>query len=160
MSRSYSFGRSAVMAALVLLIPVLMFGSISSLVPSTIKPAEAQAQLPVEERNWERKNHDGSASNFSPQKQITKDNIQHLELKWIYPVPDSGAARATLIGVALAAGGSEGGETPPLVVDGINYMMTNFRQISAINAKTGKTLWVDRHTANITKDTAGLPVVP
>ncbi len=160
MAHPNSLGRTTMTVALVLLIPILIFGSIASLVPSTVKPAEAQAQLPVAERNWERKNHDGSASNSNPQKQITKDNIQFLELKWIYPVPDSGAARATLIGVTLAAGGSEGGETPPLVVDGINYMMTNFRQISAINAKTGKTLWVYRHTANITKDTAGLPVVP
>ncbi|MBI4257358.1 MAG: hypothetical protein HY619_00230 [Thaumarchaeota archaeon] len=130
-----------------------------SLVPSAVKPAEAQAQLPANERNWEKKNHDEWSSNSNPQKQITRDNIQHLELKWVYPIPDSAAARATLVGVSFAAGGAEGGETPPLVVDGIAYMMTNYRQISAINAKTGKTLWVYRHTANISRDTAGLPVV-
>ncbi len=148
------------MVVLMFLIPMFILASFLTAMPTAVPIAEAQAQLPAEERNWEKKNHDEWSSNSSPQKQITKDNIQFLELKWIYPVPDSGAARATLIGVNLAAGGSEGGETPPLVVDGINYMMTNYRQISAINAKTGKTLWIYRHTANITKDTAGLPVVP
>jgi len=129
---------------------------------TAITPANAQqqAQLPKEERNWEQKNHDLWASNYSPQKQLTKDNVQLLELNWVYPVPDSAAARSLLTGVDFRAGSSEGGETPPLIVDGIAYVMTNYRQISAIDAENGKVIWVYRHTANISRDTKGLPVVP
>ena len=39
------------------------------------------------ERNWEFVNHNSWGSNYSPQNDINKENVELLELKWIYPFP-------------------------------------------------------------------------
>ena len=56
-----------------------------SVIPA-VRPAEAQ-QLSREMRNWEYLNHNSLGTNYNPQTIINKENIKHLELRWIYPIP-------------------------------------------------------------------------
>ena len=73
----------------IILTAILALGLVtSSLLGATpgLKPAEGQAGLTREMRNWEYINHDKLGTNYSPQNIINKDNVQHLELKWIYPM--------------------------------------------------------------------------
>lgn len=110
-----------------------------------LKPAEAQG-LTREMRNWEFQNHNRYGTNHNPQTVINKDNVQHLELKWIYPLPDS--SDASTLGWESALGRverSEGSETPPLIVDGFAYVMTGYRTIFAIDAATGQQVWIYNH---------------
>jgi quinohemoprotein ethanol dehydrogenase len=120
---------------------------VSSLVAFTlpVKHAEAQQQLPREQRNWEYVNKDAAASNYNPQTQINKGNVQFLELKWMYPFPDAGIYTKNQIGVSLL----QGTDVPPLIVDGIVYLADNNKNIYAINAETGKTVWINEYKVNM-----------
>ena len=50
-----------------------------------ISSAEGQNTLTRAERNWEYINHNKLGTNFNPQTQLNTDNVQHVEMKWIYP---------------------------------------------------------------------------
>ena len=82
--------------------------------------AEAQNSLTRAERNWEFINHNKFGTNFNPQTQLNKDNVEHIELKWIYPIPSA----AQLGGEALTNFGAvtEGTTAPPLIVDGVVFV--------------------------------------
>ena len=93
----------------------------------------APGQLKLEDRNWEMINHNALGTSYNPQNQINKDNVQYLELKWMYPYPPGpnipGASKY------------EGSGAPVIVVDGIAYAATNQRALIALDAGTGKLLW-------------------
>jgi len=89
---------------------------------ATLVPANAQQQAAGPKpsgdraaRNWEYLNHDSWGSNYSPQTQINKDNVNLLELKWIYPFPSASIYAGNQPGVGLG----EGTIGPPLVLDGV-----------------------------------------
>src|SRR3989304_1289773 len=98
---------------------------------------EAQ-QLPREQRNWEYINHDAFGTNYNPQTQINKRNVQSLELKWTYQILPVSQQGAQLLGFPSIA---EGSMSPPLVVDGIVYIVLNSKMVIALDAKTGKEIW-------------------
>ena len=62
------------------IIPILL---LLLLIPTAIIQITAQ----VNENNWQHPAFDRTNTGFSPQTQINKDNIQDLELKWIFQVP-------------------------------------------------------------------------
>ncbi len=94
-------------------------------------------------------NHDSNATNFSPQTQITPENVGSLKLDWVLPFPSV----TSVPGLNLTGSGSI---TPPLVVNGIVYLQTNFLRVYAIDATTGNVLW----TFNPTINASGLPLSP
>jgi glucose dehydrogenase len=121
----------------------------------------AQASKP--ERDWGTHGHDEGAKRFSPLKQITTANVSKLQLVWTYdtpaPVPPTpargrGAAENEEGGAAAApargAGTSSGPARPtprqsastPLVVDGVMFMATAYNRVVALDADTGKEIWV------------------
>ena len=126
---------------------------IATLVSSTIFVAipvvpRAQAQQ-LTGANWAYVDGDIKATNFSPQTQITKDNVQLLDLKWVFPFPQAPAA------IGGYAAGAAGSVSTPLVVDGIVYVGSNFGSVFAMNAENGKTLWTYQPgDLNITRDRA------
>ncbi|MCS4538403.1 MAG: PQQ-binding-like beta-propeller repeat protein [Thaumarchaeota archaeon] len=106
----------------------------STLVPSLIFTASAQAS---EGANWEFINSVQLGGSYNPQTQITKDNVRHLETKWIFPYARSPVT--SLIGQGFGSG------APVIVADGIAYVAMNDRRILAIDAATGKLLWNNTH---------------
>jgi outer membrane protein assembly factor BamB len=123
---------------------------------STFAPALAYAApLGNSAENWQNVNGNSWAQNYSPQTQINKNNVDNLEVKWIFPVGSKALAPAALQGVTLG----EGTSTPPIVQDGVVYIMTNYKRLYAIDATSGKQLWSHDYTINITQARDTLPVV-
>ncbi len=151
-------GRKSVLFS-VSVIAILVASSIFVAFPATPR-VEAQAQLPREQRNWEMGNHDALGSNFNPQTQITKDNVPLLELKWMFPIPSISAAGDAVkvgegfFGLTLL----EGTTTPPIIVDGIVYLVTNYYNVIALDAGTGKVVWNYQYQANVNDAQKRLPI--
>ncbi len=138
------------------MVTILLASTYAVMLPS-VKPVEAQAQqFPREERNWEYVNKDAAASNYNPQTQINKGNVHLLELKWMWPFPDAAIYSKNQIGVSLLPGT----DVPPLIVDGIVYLADNNKNVIAINAETGKTIWINEYKVDLPELAKTLPISP
>lgn len=92
--------------------------------------------------DWPTYGHDPGASRFSPLTQITPANVGRLDVAWTYhmkPAPASPAQQAGRGGSGFAAS-----EVTPLVVDGVMYLSTPYYRVVALDATTGKEIWVFR----------------
>jgi alcohol dehydrogenase (cytochrome c) len=76
--------------------------------------------------DWPRYDGSFSSNRNSPLDQINSSNVQHLALKWLFPVP--GAPRL---------------EATPVVIDGVMYV-TAVNSVFALDAVTGRQLWAYR----------------
>ena len=125
-----------------LLAAILVLGTLS-ISFLTVSPAFGQA-LSREERNWEFTNGDKFGLNYNPQNILNKDNVQHLELKWIYPIPSSaqlGGGNFNGFGDNVA----EGTTAPVLIVDGVVYTILNRKTVIALDAGSGEVVWTSEH---------------
>jgi outer membrane protein assembly factor BamB len=111
----------------------------SSLVVSNPSFQQAEAQsLSRAERNWEMINHNEHGTNHNPQTILNNENVQHAELKWIFPVPSPDAVGGEgLIGFTATPGTI----APPLVVDGVAIMVMNYQTVFAVDMTDGSTIW-------------------
>lgn len=88
-----------------------------------------------------------AGNRYSPLTQITKDNVQNLELAWSYFAnnePDSTGKRSSGTGEI---------QCQPIVVNGILYGTSTELNLFALNAATGKQIWkfepdLDRANSN------------
>lgn len=62
---------------------------------------------------------------------INSSNVQSLQVRWTFPVPEAPAGET----------GAEGAMITPLVVSGIIYTVTNWNRVFAINAENGAVVW-------------------
>jgi len=123
-------------------ITFLLMSSLAVLFTALV-PANAQQQVgPIPsgegaERNWEYINHDSWAQNYNPQKDLNKDNIQNLELKWAFSLPSA----ATFLDRQKGRTASEGSIAPALIADGTTYLLSNMRNTYAFDTGSGKLKW-------------------
>ncbi len=123
---------------------------------STIIPALAYAEpLATSAKDWQFTNANSWAWNYSPETQITKDNVDQLETKWIFPIAGATSAHEGVKAATL----SEGSTTPPLVVDGKVFITTNYLRTYAIDAKTGKQLWAHDYKINPSELMEKIPIL-
>ena len=127
------------------ILSTLLLSSAMLAITPAPKPAEAldaamgsSGQLTRAMRNWEYVNHNEFGTNYNPQTVINRDNVQYLELEWMYPYAPWHAY------TGFPASGTSGSMTPPLVVDGIVYVTTNERDIIALDANDGSQIWQAR----------------
>jgi quinoprotein glucose dehydrogenase len=109
--------------------------------------------------DWPTFGHDPGGQRFSPLKQIDTTNVSKLKLAWSYdtqaPVEPSpaqapgGRAGQGQGGGAPGQGQGGGGfarvrqsETMPLVVGNVMYMSTAYDRLVALEADTGREIWV------------------
>ncbi len=78
-----------------------------------------------EPQNWLTYGRTYSEQRFSPLAQITTENVKRLGLAWSYEFRDGRGVEAT-----------------PIVVDGVMYVTSAWSIVYALDAKTGKELWV------------------
>ena len=83
-----------------------------------------------EDKNWPVYLGDNSSSQYSTLDQITIDNVQDLEVAWIYQSGDSDSLNRTQI------------QCNPLIIDGILYGSSPKLKFFALNAATGEEQWV------------------
>src|ERR1035438_1338650 len=80
--------------------------------------------------------HDALRSRYSPLSQITRENVQGLEVAWTYRTGDTTHTRQPAKF-----------EATPLMVDGTLYLSTPFARVIALDPETGREKWTfDPHT--------------
>jgi len=97
---------------------------------------------------WPAYGHDASNMRYSPLRQITPGNVDQLTPAWTFHMRpaslDVAAANPQTDGQERGRAGRGryiGSEMTPLVVDGLMFLATPYRRITAINATTGKQVW-------------------
>ena len=80
-----------------------------------------------EPESWFTYSGNYSAHRFSPLSQIVPGNVERLKVAWIYQVPSQHRV-----------------ETTPLVADGVMYISEPPSNLTALDLRTGRTLWTYR----------------
>src|SRR5687767_8493266 len=93
--------------------------------------AERLARASQEPHNWLMYSGGYLSQRYSLLREINRDNVKNLELKWILPNQVFGAWQAT-----------------PLVVDGVMYLTQRPNDVLAVDAKTGRVFWLYRHSVS------------
>ncbi|HEY5085632.1 MAG TPA: PQQ-binding-like beta-propeller repeat protein, partial [Rhizomicrobium sp.] len=93
--------------------------------------AAAVAQTAPDAKEWPTYGHDAGGMRFSPLTQITPANVANLQPAWTYHMKPQGAP-----------GGFQQTEATPLVIGGIMYVPSPYGQVVALDATTGKEVWV------------------
>lgn len=101
---------------------------------------------------WPTYGQDRGGMRFSPADQITPENAGQLEVAWTYHMrpadagrggPGTGASGAAR-GRAGRGSGFASSQVTPLVVDGVMYLSTPYNRVVALDATTGREIWVFR----------------
>jgi alcohol dehydrogenase (cytochrome c) len=82
----------------------------------------------AEPANWLTYSGNLQGHRHSPLTQITRDNIGDLQLAWLTQAPTTSRVEAT-----------------PLIVDGVMYTTRNTNDVVALDAETGRVIWVYSH---------------
>lgn len=93
---------------------------------------EASAPWPVvsarRSRDWPHVGNDPGRTRFSPLKQINKRNVATLQVAWTFHTRDAGNGSTI--------------ECTPIIVGGVMYLTTPRLRIVALDAATGKAIWM------------------
>lgn len=106
--------------AFVTLLPLRLPGQVTS---------ERLTAASSEPQNWLHYSGNYSSTRYSALTQITRANVKDLELQWTYQAPVAGNWEVT-----------------PLVVDGVMYLTQRLNDVVALDAATGRALWIYRYT--------------
>jgi alcohol dehydrogenase (cytochrome c) len=91
--------------------------------------AQRLTEASSEPQNWLHYSGNYSSTRYSPLTQITRSNVEDLKLQWAYQAPVAGNWEVT-----------------PLVVDGVMYLTQRLNDVVALDAATGRALWIYRYT--------------
>ncbi|MBO0799194.1 MAG: PQQ-binding-like beta-propeller repeat protein, partial [Blastocatellia bacterium] len=107
--------------------------------------------------DWPSYGHDPEATQFSPLRQITPQNVAKLKVAWTFDLrpeapdpPATTATTATTATVVTAATAKNDAHRPPrarisqtspLVVGNVMYLGTPYGRVHAFNATTGAVIW-------------------
>jgi outer membrane protein assembly factor BamB len=83
--------------------------------------------------DWARYNAVPGNWNWSPQKQLNKENVKFLEIKWAFAIP---------AGPPSGLFTQQGSMHTPIVYKGVVYFVTNWNRVYALDARNGKVLWM------------------
>jgi quinoprotein glucose dehydrogenase len=87
-------------------------------------------------KEWSVYGHDLASTKYSPLDRIDAGNVRDLGIAWRWRSPDE---RIVARNPSLHPNLFEG---TPLMIGGVLYVSTSLHQVAAIEAATGKTLWV------------------
>ncbi len=88
----------------------------------------------AQQTNWSSYGNDPGNSRYSPLKQINTSNVTKLKQAWVFdtrPTPGAKSNRQS--------------QTTPLVIDGVMYAVTLHNSLVAVDAETGRQIWVYKH---------------
>jgi alcohol dehydrogenase (cytochrome c) len=96
------------------------------------------ANFGQEHQQWTHPAYDEWNSGHNPQNIINRDNVDNLELKWMYNfrIPPS-----FFVDYEDGIVPPEGIQTTPLVYNGIVYVASGYNELIAIEASSGRELW-------------------
>jgi quinoprotein glucose dehydrogenase len=96
--------------------------------------AESRATPDVSTADWSSYGRDPGGSRYSPLKAINRDNVQRLEVAWVYRTGDWSDGEDKF-------GTTSAFEATPLLVDGTLYLASPFNRIIALDPATGIEKW-------------------
>ena len=131
-------------------ITFVIVGALIAAIPAYSKiTAQTKATPDIAANEWPTYGHDSGGQRFSPLTQLTPDNVDKLQVAWVYhmrPAPtaegDSGSPAAP-----QGRGGGRGGsgfsssETTPIIIDGLMYLTTPYGRVVALDSATGREVW-------------------
>jgi quinoprotein glucose dehydrogenase len=94
---------------------------------------------------WPVYGHDPFGTRYSPLTEITRNNVQRLEVAWTYHTGETDSAFATRAPTSF--------EATPIVVDGVLYVGTPLGRVIALNPETGAEQWVFNPEPAVDRDT-------
>ena len=97
---------------------------LSLVIPSSYGAVVNEASIVEPGSDWLSYGRDYSEQRFSPLDEITRQNVDELDLAWSFDFPTARGMEAT-----------------PLVHEGIIYVSTGWSHVYALNAETGEELW-------------------
>ena len=106
---------------------ITIAGEVQNYVPVT----DAMLRNP-DPADWLMIRRDYSASDYSPLKEITPDNVKNLQLVWQHPMNEGGT-----------------NQPAPIVHNGVIYLANTGGIMQAIDGLTGKVIWENRLGSNI-----------
>jgi len=113
----------------------------------TAQRTSGQSAVPSASLEWRTHGHDPGGMRFSGATQIMPQNVGGLDVAWVYHMRPANTAPASAAGGGRGGGrgggsGFAGGETTPLVVNGLMYVSTPYARVVALDPTTGKEQWV------------------
>ena len=105
----------------------IAFGFFAASIPAQVTPNRL-VNSAKEPQNWLTYSGDYAGHRYSPLDQITTANVHSLTAKWVYQTGATGKLEST-----------------PLVVDGILYGTAQDDRAFALDARTGRPIWMFQH---------------
>jgi len=90
-------------------------------------------QAEQDHRAWKDYGGGANSSHFSALRQITKANVQQLRVAWTYPTGDDASYVFN-----------------PIVVDNVMYVLARKNSLVALDAATGKEIWIHENLPGLT----------
>jgi outer membrane protein assembly factor BamB len=122
---------------------------VASIALSPHPPGGMPGALASTRVDWTTMNSDAHGTDYVAQSQLGVSNVRQLQYAWTFQFPLS----PIVPGLDVTG---QGAISPPLVVQGIVYVVTNFLTVYAINGQTGNLVWSYAPQLN----TTGLPLGP
>jgi quinoprotein glucose dehydrogenase len=97
--------------------------------------AQRPAPNPAQAGEWRFYGGDAASTKYSPLGQITRGNVNQLQIAWRWSSPDNEIAKAN------PAARPAGYQDTPIMVNGVLYTTTSLGIYAAIDPGTGRTLW-------------------
>lgn len=94
------------------------------------------AQKEARKGEWRYYGADNGSTKYSPLDQINKDNVKNLKTAWTWESPDLPLQKENRMLGSFAF------EATPLMIGNVLYLSTSLSQVAAVDAQTGKTIWV------------------
>lgn len=125
-------------------------------------PANAQASSSNTGSNWQYINNNLNGTNDSPQTYFSPSNVGDLVMNWTVPMPSTDPSWSQVNSANCYPNCATwqvepGADSPPIIVQGIVYFVTNQGVLYALNAENGAQVWSKAITASFQ---AALKTVP
>jgi len=121
-----------------------------------ITPASAASPSSTAGANWAYVNGNIGATNLSNQTQLTAANAASMQVQWVVPFPNVDLTWQQAPGAQWTV--EPGSSAPPLIVNGIVYVVSDQGVVYAMNAKDGSILWSNQVTLNYTTALKNVPI--
>ncbi len=149
-------------AIAVLLLSLLVVSGILGIF-SVPGPASAAASADTG-ANWTNINYNLNGTNDSPQTAIGPNNAANLVMNWTVPMPSTDPSWAQVNAAncypnCATWAVEPGADSPPLIVQGIAYIVTNQGVVYALNAENGVQIWSKAITANFQTALKTVPLI-
>jgi quinoprotein glucose dehydrogenase len=99
----------------------------------------AFAQRGAPNGEWPTYGGDAGSTKYAPLDQINRENVKRLRVVWRWESPDNAVVSVNRAKLPMMPAAFK---STPIMMNGVLYIKTSLSQATAIDAATGKTLWV------------------